>query len=119
MRGTSAGIAGILAAVVAAGLVSCAASVTAEGTWGEEAEGMPQLVLAKDGSLQGTDGCNRLTGAWSAANNTVTFEGVASTAMACDGVDAWLSGLSTATIDRDTLTIKDASGAEIGQLERS
>lgn len=119
MRGTAAGIAGILAAVVAGGLLSCAASVSAEGTWGQESAGKPQLVLEKDGSLQGTDGCNRLMGTWSAENHKVTFEGVASTAMACEGVDDWLSGLHTATVDRDTLIVKDASGAEIGQLERA
>ena len=55
-------------------------------------------MLADDGSLTGTDGCNRLVGTWTAEADTVTFADVASTRMACDGVDTWLSALATGTI---------------------
>jgi heat shock protein HslJ len=76
-------------------------------------------VLADDGTLTGTDGCNRLSGGWSADGDTVTFDEVVSTRMFCEGVDAWLSGLATATISAAEMTVLDASGAELGTLTRS
>ena len=90
------------------------------GTWGDvDATNEPSLVLGDDGSLTGTDGCNRLVGSWTAAADTVTFVDVASTRMACEGVDTWLSALATGTITDDTLTVFDQSGAEIGTLPRT
>ena len=76
-------------------------------------------MLADDGTLTGTDGCNRLRGGWSADGDTVTFDQVASTRMACEGVDTWLSGLATATISGAEMTVLDASGAVLGTLARS
>ena len=90
------------------------------GTWGDTTTRTePSLVLADDGTLTGTDGCNRLRGGWSADGDTVTFDQVASTRMACEGVDTWLSGLATATISGAEMTVLDASGAELGTLARS
>jgi heat shock protein HslJ len=90
------------------------------GTWGDTTtDTEPSLVLADDGTLTGTDGCNRLRGRWSADGDTVTFDQVASTRMACEGVDTWLSGLATATISAAEMTVLDASGAELGTLTRS
>ncbi|WP_168197053.1 META domain-containing protein [Agromyces laixinhei] len=90
------------------------------GTWGDAAAtGEPSLALAEDGSLTGTDGCNRLIGTWTAETDTVTFVDVASTRMFCEGVDTWLSALATGTVDGGTLTVLDESGAEIGTLARS
>jgi heat shock protein HslJ len=90
------------------------------GTWGDATtQTEPSLVLADDGTLTGTDGCNRLRGGWSADGDTVTFDQVVSTRMACEGVDTWLSGLATATISGAEMTVLDASGAELGTLTRS
>jgi len=90
------------------------------GTWGDiAATEEPSLVLGDDGSLTGTDGCNRLVGTWTADADTVTFVEVASTRMLCEDVDTWLSALATGTIADDTLTVFDESGKEIGTLERS
>ncbi|MFC9560616.1 META domain-containing protein [Agromyces sp. NPDC056965] len=90
------------------------------GTWGDvAATGEPSLVLGDDGSLTGTDGCNRLIGTWTAEADTVAFVEVASTRMLCEGVDTWLSTLATGTIEGDTLTVHDESGEEIGTLERA
>ena len=90
------------------------------GTWGDiAATEEPSLVLGDDGSLTGTDGCNRLVGTWTADTDTVTFVEVASTRMLCEGVDTWLAVLATGTIADDTLTVSDESGAEIGTLPRS
>ncbi len=90
----------------------------AVGTWGVEAEGEPQLVLAEDGTLSGTDGCNRLTGSWTAEGQTIDFGQVASTMMFCEGVDTWLLDLDTATVSGSTLTVLNADGVEIGSLQR-
>ena len=81
--------------------------------------GVSSLVLADDGALTGTDGCNRLVGTWTADADTIAFVDVASTRMACEGVDTWLSGLATGTIADETLTVFDESGEKIGTLERS
>ena len=110
----------ILTACAANAGTDAAASVDPVGTWGDaDTSTEPSLALASGGVLTGTDGCNRLMGSWSADDDdTITFADVASTRMACEGVDTWLSGLSTASIDGDTLTVYDESGAEIGTLPR-
>jgi heat shock protein HslJ len=90
------------------------------GVWGDQAAtGEPSLELASDGTLTGTDGCNRLSGSWTDDDDTITFEQVASTRMFCEGVDDWLSQLATGTISGETLTVFNDRGTEIGTLERS
>jgi heat shock protein HslJ len=114
-----------LGAVAAFALAGCAtpATSTVAGTWQEHpapaAGELPELVLAADGGLSGTDGCNSLAGSWTSTGSTVSFGEVAATLMACDGVDEWLLDLATGTISGDTLTILDASGATIGELHRA
>ncbi|MGN0065871.1 MAG: META domain-containing protein [Nocardioides sp.] len=88
------------------------------GTWGAPEDEQPYLELAEDGNVTGSDGCNRLMSAWEADGATVTFEAVASTRKACPDVDTWLSGMATATVDGDTLTVLDKDGGEIGTLAR-
>ncbi len=97
-------------------LAGCASAATAEGTWGTD-DG-PQLTLSEDGALSGTDGCNQLMGSWEADGATVDFGEVASTLMACEGVDTWLNGLATGTVEGDTLHVLSTDGTEIGSLER-
>lgn len=95
-------------------------SVDPTGTWGDTSDTTaPSLVLADGGGLTGTDGCNRLTGSWTVdESDHVEFHDVASTRMACEGVDTWLAGLSQATIADDTMTVIGEDGYEIGALER-
>lgn len=111
------------AVLAAAALVACAAGeepADAVGTWGEGGDGQPQLVIAEDGTVSGTDGCNRLTGEWSEGEDEdVTFGDLASTQMACDGVDDWLSRASTAEVEGDELVVRDESGEQIGTLARA
>lgn len=114
---------GGLALALAFTLAGCAPATTsgstgAAGTWGTDAPGEPQLVLAEDGSLSGTDGCNRLTGSWSEEGTTVDFGQVASTMMFCEGVDTWLVDLATGTVEGSTLRVLDIDGVEIGTLSR-
>lgn len=117
---------GIVLLAAAAVLAACAGNagttepVDPVGTWGDPSEtAEPSLALASDGSLTGTDGCNRLTGSWSDDGETITFSDVATTRMMCAHVDAWLSELATGTIQGETLAVLDDAGSEIGTLERS
>ncbi|HSP52057.1 MAG TPA: META domain-containing protein [Cryobacterium sp.] len=111
------------ALALALGLAGCSAgtgSADVTGTWGTpDATGTPGLELNADESVTGTDGCNRLVGTWSMSGDTIEFGTFASTLMACDDVDTWLSGASTATVDGSTMTVQNADGDEIGTLERA
>ena len=113
------------AVALALGLAGCAAgagagSADVTGTWGTpDATGTPGLELKDDESATGTDGCNRLVGTWSMNGDTIEFGSFASTLMACEGVDTWLNGASTATVDGSTMTIQDDGGDEIGTLQRT
>ena len=93
--------------------------MTPRAPGGEDAPSQPNLEILQDGSFAGTDGCNRIFGGWEAAGDRVTFSGVGSARMACEGVDTWLSGLALATITGTSMHVEDASGTEIGSLERS
>lgn len=94
---------------------------SAVGTWGDPTDTTaPSLSLAADGTLTGTDGCNRLTGRWEDQGaGRIEFDDVASTRMACEGVDTWLSALDEATIDGDTMTVLGDDDVELGTLERT
>ncbi|HEY1104697.1 MAG TPA: META domain-containing protein [Agromyces sp.] len=94
---------------------------SAVGTWGDASDASsPSLSLAADGTLTGTDGCNLLTGRWEDQGpGRIEFDDVASTRMACEGVDTWLSGLDEATIDGDTMTVLGDDDVELGVLERT
>ena len=97
--------------------VGCAAETSsAQGNWGSTEQGKPNLQLLDDGSLAGSDGCNRLVGQWSEEGGTVEFSKVASTMMACADVDTWLSALATAEVDGKKLVVFDENGSQIGEL---
>ena len=114
-------ILGAIAAVLL--LSSCAANGSAPatplGTWGEEKQGQPQLVIEDGGKVSGTDGCNRLIGSWADAGGVITFGTLSGTRMMCEEVDVWLGDAASATVDNDSLVIEDASGARIGTLQRA
>lgn len=111
------------ATVVAAALTLSACTsgpVSVSGTWGKpDVRGEPSLVLEDDGSLSGSDGCNRLFGDYTVDGDRVEFGVIGSTMMFCEGVDTWLSAASTARVDGDRLVVSDESGAEIGTLDRA
>lgn len=100
-------------------LAGCQAAPDVTGSWGDaSASSAPSLELSSNGDLTGTDGCNRLTGSYTADGTELTFTGVASTLMFCEGVDTWLSRLSKAKVSGNMMTVFDISGKEIGSLER-
>lgn len=70
----------------------------------------------EDGKLSGSDGCNQLTGPATVRGDTITFGEIASTKMACPGVDtrgvrAVLQGTVTWKINTAVLTLTHPSGA--------
>lgn len=109
-----------LAVVAAALMAGCAGSGTSPfvGVWGNTGETkQPSLDLTSDGRATGTDGCNRLMGTWKEDGKTISFGGFASTRMACEGVDTWLSNASTAKIQEDgKLAVFGQGGDGIGTL---
>lgn len=109
-----------IAGIALFALTSCSTpSADVTGTWGEDGDGQPHLVLEEGGMLSGTDGCNRLSGSWEQDGDVIDFGEVATTMMACPDVDTWLMDLDTARIDGDTLHVSDASGTEIGSLAKA
>lgn len=120
--------AAIAAAALGFGLLltGCASNSTDSGdagfvgTWGDtSASSSPSLVIEEGGSFSGTDGCNSLTGQYEVSGDTIDFGSVATTLMACEGVDTWLNGLSTGKVSGDSLEISDADGNVIGSLARA
>ena len=90
------------------------------GTWSESTDpGAPTLTLDQDGQLSGFDGCNHLTGGWEPTDQGVNFKQLASTNMACPGVDVWLGQAAAAKISFNTMTVVDIDGITIGTLERT
>ncbi|MFC4223044.1 META domain-containing protein [Lysinibacter cavernae] len=90
-----------------------------EGTWGgPEGSSKPFLTFAEDGKISGFDGCNTLMGSWERTDSGVDFGQLASTRMACDGVDTWLSNGVEGTISGSTLTVLGEDGSTIGTLKR-
>lgn len=102
-------------------LTSCSASGgSVLGTWGDETlQGSPALTFEKDGSVSGTDGCNRIFGSYESKGKEVSFGQLASTMMYCEGVDEWLGEAATAKVDGQELHVFDASGNEIGVLAKN
>lgn len=70
-----------------------------------------------DGKVTGSDGCNRISGSATIAGDMITFGPIASTKMACPGVQGTeavhqaLTGEVTWRIDYNVLTLTNASGA--------
>ncbi|MFQ4148104.1 META domain-containing protein [Arthrobacter sp. LAPM80] len=111
-------------------LSSCGATTGPAGTWGDgyntDKKPYLQMALAADndpgfqeaGFVTGSDGCNRLSGQWYLIKGELTFQQLSGTKMHCEGVDTWVSKAASGVIDGDVMTVKDATGATIGTLER-
>ena len=88
------------------------------GVWGmQDTEGIASLELAEDGTATGTDGCNRMVGTWEQNDTQVAFGEWATTRMACQSVDTWLSLSVKATLEGENLVFVDENGIEIGTLQ--
>ncbi|GAA2177312.1 META domain-containing protein [Leucobacter tardus] len=89
------------------------------GDWASEEKGQPHLTFAEAGKVSGSDGCNGIGGEYTVNDEDVTVSLGAATLKACPGVDDWLRGVATVTVDGDTMQVMNADGDEIGQLQRS
>lgn len=107
--------------VISLFVVACSSPTMAsspEGAWGSDEPRQPQLTLAEDGSVSGTDGCNRIIGSWELVDDRAEISPLGTTMMFCEGVDTWLGAAAAAEVSGETLRIFDESGAEIGTLDR-
>ncbi|MFI6998559.1 META domain-containing protein [Nocardia sp. NPDC050175] len=77
----------------------------------------PTLTISEDGTVSGTAGCNRMTGHATGPDTDLTFQ-IATTKMLCSpevmeveqAVLKALDGKTTATVDADTLTLRNTNG---------
>lgn len=113
-------VAALVAVVALAAFTGCSGPAVKAfaGSWGQTGSGQPNLTIADDGSFQGTDGCNRLTGKGSISGDVFDFGAIASTSMACSDVDTWLSQAETAKVDGTALVVYKKGGDKIGTLPK-
>jgi heat shock protein HslJ len=90
-----------------------------------DVERQPHLVFGANGQLSGADGCNRLTGPYTAKENGLTFGEIAATRMACPVTDdlairfqSALKGTSHWSIVDGRLELYGATGKPLAVLER-
>ena len=115
----------VLVTVACASLGACADDAASSapvddvaGVWGmQDTEGIASLELAEDGTATGTDGCNQMVGTWEQNDTQVAFGEWATTRMACQSVDTWLSLSVKATLEGENLVFVDENGIEIGTLQ--
>ncbi len=88
------------------------------GSWVAKTPAQAGLTLNADGTLTGNDGCNTLSGTWTATKKSAEFGPLASTQKACAGVNTWLSKATEARQDGLTLNIYDGAGDTIGVLDK-
>ncbi|WP_421741214.1 META domain-containing protein [Cellulomonas sp.] len=111
-------LAGAALAACADGSAGSAPVEDVAGVWGmQDTEGIASLELAEDGTATGTDGCNRMVGTWEQNDTQVAFGEWATTRMACQSVDTWLSLAVKATLEGENLVFVDENGIEIGTLQ--
>jgi len=112
----------LVATFALAGCFSPAAELSGPvgGQWHSMTEGSSaQLEFQEDGSVSGSDGCNRLVGTWTEDGGTIVFGEFITTLMACeDTVPVWSAEPATATIDGGTMVLVDANGANVDNLDR-
>ncbi|GIG22825.1 hypothetical protein Cch01nite_35490 [Cellulomonas chitinilytica] len=90
------------------------------GTWGSSTTvGEAYLTLGDDGSASGSDGCNQLSGSWTAGDDGISFSPWAQTQMYCADVDDWLGRSTSAQVQDDQLVLFDENGTQIGTLQRT
>lgn len=117
----------VLAGVGAAGLVLALSGCTGgsaltqdalRGEWTSQEQGRPHLDFDGSGEVKGSDGCNGIMTSYTIEGDHAVLAEFAQTLMACEDVDDWLGRAHEVAVDGNTMTVKDSSGAIIGQLER-
>lgn len=99
---------------------STAGATDAVGTWGKSSTtGEAYLILGKDGTASGSDGCNQLSGSWKSGSDGISFSPWAATQMFCADVDPWLGLSTSAQVQGDELILFDENDTQIGTLQRT
>lgn len=96
---------------------SSVAPASFEGTWGDTERNF--ITFHSDGSLVGHDGCNGIRGTYETIDGTASVTLGLSTLKGCIGVDTWLRGIDSATIEDDQLIVFDREQTRIGELSRA
>ena len=89
---------------------------------GEVRPEKPYALFERDGTWEGSDGCNGNGGSWAGASDgTFLATTGPSTLIACDGypIDYALSRATHVSVDGGMLSLFDADGIELVQLERA
>jgi heat shock protein HslJ len=102
-----------------AGCAGTPSGAAVVGMWGSKSSGQPNLNIQDDGTFSGSDGCNSVSGTGQIDGDEITFGAIASTLMACEGVDEWLGKAATGNVSGDTMTVLDSGGSTIGTLKKS
>ncbi|GGI40598.1 hypothetical protein GCM10010988_29880 [Cnuibacter physcomitrellae] len=89
------------------------------GTWAGTGDKPASLTLAEDGSLDGTDGCNRTTGHYTLDGSQVSFDLDPTTLKACLGVTLSFTALDHGRVDGDSITLYTYDGTELTTLTRT
>jgi heat shock protein HslJ/quercetin dioxygenase-like cupin family protein len=86
----------------------------------EPAASQPSLEFVANGRIAGTDGCNRISGPYTVADDRISFGPIAATRMACPGADdvgrrvhAALNGARRWRIEGGRLELRDDAGATL------
>lgn len=84
----------------------------------------PRIILANDGNMKGHSGCNTMFGQYTQHNDTLKFNGIAGTRMACANIMALesafhlaLSNTASYRIEGPYLYLETESGQSLATLE--
>lgn len=114
---------GLLAALTATG--GCAAEPAPEvtaadvvGSWGTSTtEQQAYLIIEDDGTVVGSDGCNRLRATWQVGGSGVSFSSWSGPTAACPQVDGWLGAAVAARLEDGDLLLVDRDNLNLGTLQ--
>lgn len=119
----------VLAVLAGLALLGACATAPAEpassdddvsGSWGASTVvGEAYLDLAEDGSVSGSDGCNRMVGEWTRSTEGVAFSAWSTTRMSCPAVDPWLSLAVAGRLEGGQLVLVDKDAVQLGTLDRT
>ena len=114
---------GLLAAL--ASTAACSSGTTVDvsaadvvGSWGTSTTyGQAYLLIEQDGTVAGSDGCNRLTGTWQVGGKGVSFSAWSGATAACPQVDGWLGSAVGARLEDGDLLLVDRDNLNLGTLQ--
>ncbi|MCM1014201.1 META domain-containing protein [Brevibacterium sp. XM4083] len=93
--------------------------MTLDGQWSAGKDSKAFLALAADGTLNGSDGANRIVTTWqSDGDASAVIAPFLTTQMAAPGMKTWLGRVRRVEADGDVLAVFDQSGNRLGELIR-